>query len=439
MRIVFAGIRERATALPLGMSADTPVISADGKTLAFRSRGEGRDALYTYDLDELAHEPSVPHELAAGAKPKGDFAFTPDGKTVFYREGGKIFSSPVESPKPKPLAVSAELDTSFDAEKMVVFDETWNTLNRRFFDPTFHGKDWAAIRDRFRPQAQGARTGDELRRIVNLMIGELDASHSGISKAADEGETRAHIGDLGLRFDRAAFEGGRGLVIREVVTLGPADIAGGVRPGDRLLAVDGVAIGPHDNLDRQLLGKVGRRTVLRVATAAGSSRDVPPHDLVVRPVTVQVAAGLLYRQWVNDRRALVERVSGGRIGYVHIADMSDASLAQLYIDLDAQNQTRQGVVVDVRNNNGGYVNGPALRRLHAPQLPDDDAARPVPGAQPFGLGTARAGAADGARHQRKLAVRRGGLHRRLSHPGRRQDRRGTDRRLDHLHQPTAAD
>ena len=357
VRIVFEGLRERATVLPLGMSADTPVISPDGKTLVFRARQGERDTLYSYSLDELAKEPPAPHELASSEKGKGDVAFTPDSKTVFYREGGKIVSSPIESPKAKPVAVSAELDTDFDAEKMVVFDEAWNTLNRRFFDAGFNGHDWVAVRDRFRPQAQGARNGDELRRIINLMIGELNASHSGIAKAPDAAEAaaRAHVGDLGVRFDRAAYEAGRGLVIREIVTLGPVDTAGGVHVGDRLLAVDGAEVGPHDNLDRLLIGKVGRRTVLRVAPASGPAREV-----VVRPVTVQVASGLLYRQWVNDRRAYVEKISGGKIGYVHIADMSDASLAQLYVDLDAQNQNRQGVVIDVRNNNGGYVNGYAL-------------------------------------------------------------------------------
>ncbi len=83
-------------------------------------------------------------------------------------------------------------------------------------------------------------------------------------------------------------------------------------------------------------------------------------SVVARPVSVQVAAGLLYRQWVGERRAYVEKISGGKLGYVHIADMSDQSLTQLYIDLDAQNQNREGVVIDVRNNNGGYINGYAL-------------------------------------------------------------------------------
>src|SRR5258708_22996719 len=99
---------------------------------------------------------------------------------------------------------------------------------------------------------------------------------------------------------------------------------------------------------------VGQGGVVGVETH-GKARDAG-----VRALSSVAAVGLLYRQWVGERRALVDRVSGGKLGYVHIADMSDASLQQLYIDLDAQNEAKQGVVVDVRNNNGGYINGYAL-------------------------------------------------------------------------------
>ena len=111
---------------------------------------------------------------------------------------------------------------------------------------------------------------------------------------------------------------------------------------------------PSDKVDSLLEEKVGRKVVLGVESA-GKTKDA-----AVRPVATGAAVGLLYRQWVAERRAFVDRVSGGRIGYVHMADMGDGSLHQLYIDLDAQNESKQGVVIDVRNNNGGYVNGYAL-------------------------------------------------------------------------------
>jgi Tol biopolymer transport system component/C-terminal processing protease CtpA/Prc len=355
VRIVFDGIRERASYLPLGMDADEPQISPDGKVLVFRARQAGQTNFYTWNLDELAKEPPVPVQLTSTRKPKGDIAFSPDSKEVWFLEGGSIVSSPIDQPKPKPLAANAELDVDFDVEKTVVFEQAWSVLNRGFYDPKFHGANWEQLRQRWEPYIAGSRTGDELRRNINLMIGELNASHSGINKAADPAAQVVRAANLGLRFDRDAYEAGKGLVVREVIALGPAALEGSIKPGETLVAVNGETLSPGVNLDKLLRGAAGKRTVLTVADATGKARDA-----IVRPVPTTTATGLLYRQWVNDRRAYVDKVSGGQLGYVHIADMSDASLAQLYIDLDAQNQGKQGVVIDVRNNNGGYVNGHAL-------------------------------------------------------------------------------
>jgi len=353
VRIVFDGIRERATILPLGMSAERPLISPDGKTLIFSAQQGERQNLYSYSLDELAVEAPSPKEITSTEHAKTDYAFTPDDKTVFYRDGDRVFSTPLESPAAKPLAITAELDVDFNQEKQVVFDEAWGALDRHFVNADFNGQDWVKLHQRFEPQIEGAHTGDEERRLINLMIGELNSSHSGIGKPGAAGDYD-HVGDLGLRFEREPFEAGKGLIIREVIALGPSAIEGSIKPGERLVAVDGASIGPHDNLDQLLVGKVGRRTRLTIAGAGGS------REAVVRPVTTVVAAGLVYRQWVNDRRAYVDKISGGKLGYVHIPDMSDQSLAQLYVDLDAQNQGKDGVVIDIRNNNGGYINGYAL-------------------------------------------------------------------------------
>lgn len=356
VRIVFDGIRERATFIPLGGSAEEPVISPDGKTLVYRARQGEQQNLFSYSLDELAKEPPAPQQLTGGRRAKRDYAFSSDSKQVYYLDGGRVSVTPIDTPKPRFIEVTGELVVRFDAEKQVVFDEAWSTLNRAFYDEAYHGQDWAALRTRFEPFAQGAQTPDELRRVINLMIGELNASHSGVNRPTEGfgAQPAARVGDLGLRFDREAYEAGRGLVVREVISLGPADIEGSIRPGDLLAAVDGKPVAAGVNLDSLLLDRAGRRTVLTMSTG-GALRQA-----VVRPVAPGVAAGLLYRHWVNDRRAYVDRTSGGRLGYVHILDMGADSLDQLYIDLDAQNQGKDGVVIDLRNNNGGFVNGYVL-------------------------------------------------------------------------------
>ncbi|MEO6806653.1 MAG: S41 family peptidase [Edaphobacter sp.] len=355
VKIVFEGIRERLTLLPLGLNAEEAVISPDGKTLLFAARTANQQSLYTYNLDELAKEPAVARQLTSTPGRKSDYVFAPDNKEVFYLENGTVKTIAVETRAPKTVAVTASMEIDFDAEKKVVFEEAWETLNRRFYDAKFNGHDWLKLHDEWAPYIAGARTSDELRRDINLLIGEMNSSHSGINRGmgAGNGPRPVQVGNLGLRFDREAYESDKGLIVREVIALGPAAIEGSIQLGDRLVSVDGNAIG-EKNLDSMLEDMVGKRVVLGVETH-GKTRDA-----VVRPVSSGAAVGLLYRQWVESRRALVDRVSGGKIGYVHIADMSDASLQQLYIDLDAQNEAKQGVVVDVRNNNGGYINGYAL-------------------------------------------------------------------------------
>lgn len=357
VRIVFDGIRERATFIPIGLSAEAPVISPDGKTLVFRAALSGQENLYSYDLDELRREPATPQQITSTRRGKQFYAFTPDSKSIYFLDGGTIVTTAIEQPKPRPIMVNAEMNVDFALEKTVVFDEAWETLDQLFFDPKFNGQDWPALRAKWAPYIEGARTPDELRRDINLMIGELNASHSGINPPPEGfGATpSARVADLGLKFDREAYEAGRGLVVTQVVDLGPAFLSGGVRPGDGLVAVNGTKVGPATALGALLLDQAGKRTVLTVASPGGPEREV-----TVRPVSAGVAAGLRYRDWVQGRRAYVEKISGGRLGYVHLADMSSDALNQLYLDLDAQNQGRQGVVIDVRNNNGGFVNGYVL-------------------------------------------------------------------------------
>ncbi len=136
---------------------------------------------------------------------------------------------------------------------------------------------------------------------------------------------------------------------------------------------------------------------------------------------------------MEGRRAYVEKISNGRLGYVHMQDMSAQALEKLYMDLDTENRSREGVVVDIRNNNGGFVNPYAIdvfaRQGYLKFTPRGFA---TAGGRTV-VGQRVAGEADRARHEHALVVRRRGFHGRLSRAAPGSRRRRADGGLDHLH------
>lgn len=353
VEVVTDGIRQRLSLLRIGVDVDWQGITPDGKWLVIIASVAGQQNLYLYSLDELSREPAVVKQLTSTPGSKRAVQFTADSKEIYYLDDGKIFSTPIGEPRPKPLAVAAELDVDFQREKTEAFEQGWRLLRDNFFDEHMHGADWDAIHAQFTPYIAAARTPDEMRRLMSLMVGELNSSHSGVN--APPGETRPSTGRLGLRFEAHEYESSGRLRISEVIDLSPAAVAG-IKVGEYLVAVDGVRLDAKSNLQEQLEYKIGRQVKLGIAASA----DAIPRIVPVKPVNLSTEKALLYRQWVNRNREYVEKASKGRLGYVHMFDMSADALSQLTLDLDVENHEREGVVVDIRNNNGGFVNPYAI-------------------------------------------------------------------------------
>ncbi len=421
--IDFDGIRNRMSFLRLGLDVADQTVSPDGKTLVFTGRTAGQVNLYSYSLDELSKEPPVVRQVTSTPGSKAAAQFTPDNKEVFYLEDGKIHSVTLESRQTKPLAVTAEMDVDFPKEKLEVFAQAWTILRDNFFDPNFNGVNWEQVRAEYEPLVEGAQTPEEMGSLMNLMVGELNASHLGFTPNTRPAEH--NTGRLGVRWDAALYESSGRLRIADAVPLGPAAVSG-LKVGDEILAVDGVSIGPRVNLDELLDHKIDRRVVLKLARDKDS-------EVIIRPIASGAARQLLYRQWVEQQRAYVEKISGGKLGYVHMVNMSEGALQQLYIDLDAQNQGREGVVVDVRNNTGGFVNVYAIdvlsRRNYLNMTPRGLPQAPAPPA----AWAARYRASDDSCDEPPFALRRGRLQRRLPVAAFGKDCGRANRRLDHLH------
>jgi Tol biopolymer transport system component/C-terminal processing protease CtpA/Prc len=356
VEIVWEGMRRRLSLFPVGVAANSISISPDGKLLLMTASAAGQQNLYTYSLDELSRDPAVARQLTSTPGFKSEAQFSPDGKEVFYLQQGRIEAVSVDSRQTRALNVTAELDVDFSKEKLEVFHQAWSYLHDNFFDEKMNGVDWNAEHVKYAPYIAASSTPDEMRRVISLMIGDLNSSHSGIAPGgggAAGGAGRSGTGRIGMSFDPVEYDRAGHLHITEITPLGPASLVKGIKVGDYLVSVDGANIGAHTNLDELLANKSGRRVELGIASGAdGAGKQMVPVQTIGRQAELE----LLYHAWVDQKRAYVEKVSNGRLGYVHMIDMSQQSLNQFYFDLDAENQGREGVVVDIRHNQGGFVN-----------------------------------------------------------------------------------
>jgi hypothetical protein len=274
--IVFDDIRLRTRLLPTGLDVGSHRISPDGKTLLLVATEAGQQNLYTFPIDELARD-RVARQITSTSSGKSSAQFSPDGKEVYFLEQGRITIVTLDTRQTRRLTMTGEMDVDFAQEKMEVFNQAWSYLRDSYQDPELNGVDWQSVHRQYAALIVGAATREEMRRLLSLMVGELNSSHSGIN---GPGGTPAAIGKLGLRFDRKEYEQSGKLHITTVIPLGPAAVSG-IKSGEFLLDVDGTTITGQTNLDQILDHKINRRIELAVAAdASGSGRRI----VAVRPV-----------------------------------------------------------------------------------------------------------------------------------------------------------
>jgi len=343
-------------------------VSSDGKTIIFTAEHEGEDDLYSvrWDGEELKRL------TKDGAEPE-QYRFGPKGKTIFYLDGkGRIKRVKLDGEAGDPVPFRARYEIDLRRRREAVFNEAWRALNENFYDPQFHGVDWPAQREKYRPWALEASTKEDFADIVNLMLGELNASHMGYYPPGTRGRSQGtgdNTGWIGVTYDPTA--GGPGILINEVLPDSPAWRSdAGILPGERLLAVNGVEIGDTTNIFDLFVDTGEQRTSLRLQAADGEARAV-----VVEPVSYSAQRRLRYEEWVRARRRLVDEWSQGRLGYIHIQSMNIPSFEKFERGLFAAADGKEGLLIDVRSNGGGwttdYLMAVLMVKRHAYTIPRD--------------------------------------------------------------------
>ncbi len=319
---------------------------------------------------------------------------TKDGRTLFFQEGESVYSTPVSggggvggfaaamgggpgggggggrgagggAASPDSASggggrrrisfnVTVKIDKPQEWEEM--FDDAWRCMKYRFYDPKLHGTDWDAMRAKYKPLVAFVADRHELMNVINEMIGELNASHTGASAGRDRvpagpgaiaSVSTRHLG-VDLKLDQAA---GR-YKITHIYADGPADKDWlKIAEGNYLIALDGKPLKAGDDYEQFLGRRLNRKVELTL-----NDKPVPEGGWKVKyePITSMAFSNLRYERWVNERRALVDKLSAGRVGYLHIKAMDQPSLARFKKDL-AEYRHKEAMVIDERWNGGGNI------------------------------------------------------------------------------------
>lgn len=361
--IDFDGIHDRLHRLTSFPGEESSVlVTKNAKEFVFVADTDGKR-----DLWKIRWDGSEPKRLTQGGQAPSQIQWDEKGKRIFYlKSGGAIASVSLDGGDAKSYGFETELRVDRRAQRGFVFDEGWRALRDNFYDEGFHGRDWQALHDHYRPWALGASTYRDFQDVVRLMMGELNASHLGTWGGPGDPDGRggalaAETGELGVLWD--ADDEGPGLRIAHVVAGTPADrVESRLTVGDRLLAVNGTALRRGDDLARLLERTVDRRTRLEIAPAGGGeSREV-----VIRPIAPRALRDRLYEEEIALRQACVAAASGGRVAYIHVRSMDEGSLDRFERDLYAQAHGKEALIIDVRNNPGGWTTDLLLTSLTAP-------------------------------------------------------------------------
>jgi tricorn protease len=297
----------------------------------------------------------------------GELAISRDGRTLYFRERDSIYAVPVSANAAPTLASAASRATgdtgrrrlNFNARVRIdrqaewaeMFDDGWRTMKYRFYDPQMHGFDWDAARAKYRPLVEFVGDRQELLNIINEMIGELNASHTGAAPPPrGPGGGGISTGNLGLELE-SDNSAGR-YKVTYIYENGPADKDWvRVKVGDYLLAINGKPVKAGDDYWELLNNRLNRKVDV---TFNSKPTDDGAWHTRIEAISANAYSQLRYDRWVKERRQKVDELSGGRIGYLHIQAMNPPSLRKFEKEI-REFRNKEALVIDQRWNGGGNI------------------------------------------------------------------------------------
>ncbi|USQ80642.1 PDZ domain-containing protein [Ornithinimicrobium faecis] len=367
------GAEERIVPFPIPSGDYRDLRAAKGAVLWVRVAGDAgelgtRRAGVAGDptADTLEHWSFEQRKVTTVADRVDSFAVSGDGERIVIATKDEIRVQPADHKPEDDSGEAVNVDTSrlrFEVDPLTewhqMFDENARIMRDHYWREDMDGVDWAGVVEGYRPLVATLRTHDDLQDLLWEVVAELNTSHAYVMPASAPGDIARRLGHLGA--DLSPAEGGWRIdrilpgESTDPDARSPLRAAGvDARVGDLIVAVDGRPVDPAFGPATRLVGAADKPVGLTLR------RDGQDRRVVVVPIADEEV--LRYQDWVRSRRDYVREHSGGRVGYLHVPDMTSTGWAQLHRDLGRAARA-EGLIADVRYNRGGHTSQMVLARL----------------------------------------------------------------------------
>jgi len=340
----FANIDNRKMRLTINSSSISDyAVTPDGSKIYYLAAFEkGYDLWVT---EPRTRDTKILAKLSGS--PSG-IAISKDGKSVFVTNNGSLIKID-DAGKSTPINISAEMVWNAANEREYIFDHAWRQVRAKFYDPTIHGLDWNMYKTTYAKFLPHISNNYDFQELLSEMLGELNASHTG-GRYSPQPVNPDATAALGLLYDETFV--GNGIKVSEVITGGPANkTASKIKAGQIIEEIDGEPITDKEDWAKLLNRKTGKNTLLKIYDTKNNLR----FEEALKPISFNEESALMYKRWVKLMYDKVDKLSGGKVGYVHVQSMNDGSYRTVVDEVMGRNKNKQALIVDTRFNGGGWL------------------------------------------------------------------------------------
>ncbi len=345
LKVEWDGLQDRKVKLTMFSSFLSDfLLDEKGENLYFLTSTGEKDDLWKTNFKKK--ETKIFTTLNSGGS---KLEFGDKEKFIYLNNSGNLTQVKVEDGSTEAIKIKSEMNLNTDAERAYMFEHAWRQFKEKFYVKDMQGVDWEMYKENYKKFLPYINNRYDFANLLSEMLGEVNASHTGGHTSHSE-PTDDATAALGFFPDNSYH--GPGIKVAEVMDKSPLiNEKGKVKAGVIITKINGHTIGADENYYPLLNRKAGDKILVEF----NNPKTGDTWTEVEEPISLRKENQLAYERWVKSREEAAERLSDGKIGYVHVRGMNSESFRKVYSRALGELNDKDALIVDTRFNGGGWL------------------------------------------------------------------------------------